>query len=557
MQIVGGICFSADCQSRWFPEQKVPSSVVKLSDMKSFPENVLAQSLSGLAAQCVNDGTSGELVWIQTDSVEYKYLFDATIRRLEISEIRECSLWDLTAAYFNKGIVKGYILYSQKEEVDCDSDCSINIATGIAGLLKGVLVEEGLEYKAMEMGLKKLYDARGKKALDVFERYKEQFNRNLVLAVAPSKAHMRDMAIAHRTMAVYGTDETVETIYQWLNPPSAVLGWNKGDEYGHVSFASKWGLFETVSDWCLNIPILSAGSEQAPLVPVKHCRPWEIDFDDTNDAVAFLFSDGDNLQWNMGGFNFNERFWANEHHGQFPMSWSTASASLAQVSPETLNYRSETQPSSTAEVEFSGGYFYPDLFAVERSDRKQLIRTYAKKLSKELGRTGVNVVCMLCEDVRSQNAKDVYEIFAEELQGIIGMIALQYYPYDGGDGEVFWFSNKQGIDIPLITVKYTAWNNASWERGGNIKKIADLIKAQKQNRSHQTFSVVANHAWSKYEIDGRKLSGLDAVKNLYDQLKADVRVMNIEELIWRLRMQHDPQQTKNEIDRIRATNLLN
>ena len=157
---------------------------------------------------------------------------------------------------------------------------------------------------------------------------------------------------------------------------------------------------------------------------------------------------------------------------------------------------------------------------------------------------------MLCQDVKSQNAKDAYKIFAEELDGIIGMIALQYYPYDGGDGEILWYTNNEGVDIPLVMIKYSTWLNAGWERGGNPDKIATLIKSRKTYQADQTFGIVAHHAWSVYDINDQKVGGLDAIKFLYDEIKEDVTVMSVEQLIWRIRMQSRPKQTKSIIKKM-------
>ncbi|MFI4912360.1 MAG: hypothetical protein ACIAQZ_11900 [Sedimentisphaeraceae bacterium JB056] len=539
----------------WWPKQNVPSKIVKLSYDGSLPQQMLAQSLSGLAAQNVNEGKYDELVWIQANSQEYEYLFNKTVRRLEIDGLREVDVWELIGEYFDKGIINGYILYSQNDTADCESDRSVNIATSVSGVLGGILVEESVENKVKGLGLEMLYDARGRKSLEVLKKYKSKLNRKLVLAAAPDKANMRDMAIAHRCMAVYGIDEVVEEVYKWLKPLSPVMGWNVGDEFGHVSLATKWGLFETVSDWCINIPVISAGSNKASVTPAKQSQPWNIDFDNKQSYTSFLFSDGDNVQWNMGGFNFSKSIWANENHGKFPMSWTTASANLVQVSPETLNYRAKSQPKSTSLVDFSGGYFYPDLFASERSNRKELLSQYAKRYSESLKKTGVNVICMLCQDVRGENAKEAYRIFSKELDGIIGMVAMQYAPYDGGDGDIFWFKNKDGIEIPVVTVKYSTWAGASWQRGGSPEKIAKLIRAQKVSSDSNNLGIVSNHAWSTYDIDGQKVSGLDAVKDLYDRIKEDVSVVNIEEFVWRVRMEHDAIETNKVIDELKEQNL--
>ena len=53
------------------------------------------------------------------------------------------------------------------------------------------------------------------------------------------------------------------------------------------------------------------------------------------------------------------------------------------------------------------------------------------------------------------------------------------------------------------------------------------------------------HAWSNHS--GKK--GLDAVAACIDQLESDVHVVTPEEMVWRIRMAHDSEQTKEAIKR--------
>jgi hypothetical protein len=54
---------------------------------------------------------------------------------------------------------------------------------------------------------------------------------------------------------------------------------------------------------------------------------------------------------------------------------------------------------------------------------------------------------------------DAYQIYVDELEDIAGIVAVQYAPYHGGLGDVYWFKNKKGIEIPVVTATYTLWKD--------------------------------------------------------------------------------------------------
>ncbi len=536
-----------------WPQQTAPEKIVRIENANRNMDQVLAQSLSGLAAQAVNNATHDELVWIAAAPEDEK-LYKATKKRLRINDVRQAGLWQLLDEYHNKGIVRGYIVYKSSSSDEDQIDQSINVATTLAGVLKGAIIEESMVDRAQTLGLKQLADAREKTIGWSFEKYKSQLNRNYILAQSPDKPFMRDVAIAHKCIALYGLDldGVVPKIMEWLEPPAPILGWNKGDEGIKVSFASKWGPFATASDWVRNLPFISAGiSEKAAIKPFHSVKPWEIDYNQGKDFVAFWFSDGDNMGWMMRDFLSSDRYWNNPSHGEFPITWSTCAVKLAQVSPESINTLSRTQPPSTTMSEFSGGYFYPDLFAVNRPNREELLVKKAQAISEQLSKTGIRTLCFIAQDIRSEEAMQAYRIFAEEIDGLIGMIVLQYHPYTAAQGHVFWVENSQGIEIPVVNVRFATWRNARWVGGGSPPEVAQMANELAQEQEEPTFSIIANHAWSRYDKNDNEVAGLNAVKWLVDELDQDIQVINTDEMIWRIRMQNAPEQTRKVIRQMR------
>ena len=115
--------------------------------------------------------------------------------------------------------------------------------------------------------------------------------------------------------------------------------------------------------------------------------------------------------------------------------------------------------------------------------------------------------------------------------------------YAGGEGEIMWFKNSKGIKIPVITVKYTIWDfgKTNKEREGVPDYIAKKLNVEALK---EPFSLVAVHAWSKFSKNN---TGAGAVKLCATKLDKNIEIVNIEELIWRIRMKYQPEQTKKII----------
>ncbi|MBN2131758.1 MAG: hypothetical protein JW741_19820 [Sedimentisphaerales bacterium] len=560
--------------ARWWPRQRSPKAVVRVPGWGPKAESpgpllvtgslgathMLAQSLAGLAAQAVNEGRSDEMVWIETDNPSYRLWYAGLIERLELEERGAFDPWQLVDRYRKTGLIAGYVLYRYDRSAGrvnqwrAEMDMSANVATTVAGLRRAVLVEEQLEATAQQHGLTKLFDARAMTPAECFETFKPQLNRTTMLTQDPKVPHNRAMAIAHKCAVAYGTQAPVGEIMASLEPPAPIMGWNCGGEDEHTALPSRFGHIQTASNWALNLPILSAGTDAYEGAKIKTLDPGDIDWDDERHAVSFVLSDGDNVQWMLGNFFTNPAYWSSSYSGAVPFGWTSCPAHLSQVCPEALDYLARTQPAHASIIEYGGGYHYPDLFGASRDDPK-LLEKYARRVSEHMQRTGARIFGFICMDVDSPAARHAYEVYAAHIEGLVGMIAVQYYPYDGGDGEVFWVRNARGVEIPVATCKFSLWRDAHWPRGGDPAKIARLInesaaRAQARNERLHCWTVV--HAWSRFERESdptESQAGPAPAAWCAQRLDKNVAVVSPEELLWRMRMKHDPEATKAIINR--------
>ena len=396
---------ATETEDRWWPTQLMPKAIVRTTNQLQFPEprfafQAMVQSAAGLAAKAVNNGQGRELVWIDNGGGDMEEWYSRLLaHHPELKTSRVFEPWDLVNRYVNQGLIKGYILY-RREKSSADSiadaqklDCSINVATSLAGLLDAVIVDEELEGAAKARGLKLLFDVRDKTQSWCFQTYKDQFSRRMVCTQDPRKIHSRDLAIAHKAFTVYGLEAPTPALMEWLEPLSPILGWNAGDEFVITDLSSSYGHIQTATDWCLNMPVLMAETEKVQLPKLKSLDPRIIDWSDTRSAVSFISSDGDNVQWLEGNFfGGSTSYWGNPERGKIPYGWSCCIAHLSQLCPEAIEYALETRSRNDSLIEWGGGYYFPDHFGNRRKNRWALLAKHAQRTWEIMKKTNSRII---------------------------------------------------------------------------------------------------------------------------------------------------------------------
>lgn len=561
------ICFHAataweyDGRHGW-PEQKAPRKVIVCQAGSTPAEAMLVESLSGLAAQAVNDGRFDTMLWIETPNASYKALFDESVAALGITDIGRMSTGQVVDLLRKRGILRGYVLYKQDRQhanpyaSNPGTDYSCNVATVYASLLRGALVDESLVGFAHEHKLRELKDARHESPRECFERNRTKLCRKSALSIPPSVHNLRDYAIAHRLMLYADQKELVETVLEWVEPLSPILGWGCGDEYNFTSLIARWGHYNTATNWCMNLPFICSVGKRARPARIAKSRPSEIDFDDRSPCHAFVMSDGDNVQWSMDSYGESEKYMGNKDIGKVALSWTLCPTELAIVSPFTWNKIAARQQPNFSFLEYGGGYQYPDIFASKRPDRPALLREFARRLNYHFQQLGIDIFGFICFDVASAQAQEAFRIYAEEMPGLVGMLAVQYFPYEL-DGKVYWARNREGVDIPVVTSRYSLWNevNEHRPRAGVPEYVASLINrdvtaARQTGEPMLHWTIV--HAWSDFSasspVTPSPAIGFNPVQATQRLLLPGIRPVSAAELLWRIRMEHRPEQTRKILE---------
>ena len=565
-------------EDRWWPVQSLPEAVVRTSNQQEFPApraalQMMVQSVAGLAAQAVNEGRGEELVWINDGNADLEdWYARLLVTHPELRTPGTVGPWELVDRYTKQGIIKGYILYrldQSKGESNAyrpGMDCSVNVATSLAGVLGGIIVDEALQDEAKARGLKLLLDVRDKTQAWCFQTYKDQFNRRMLCTQDPRKPHVRDLAIAQRALTVFGKAEPTPAAMAWLEPLSPILGWNGGDEFATTDLSSRFGHIQTSTDWCMNLPVLMAGTAQTEAFKARRLSPPRIDWSDRRSAVSFIGTDGDNVQWFEGNFfRGSKSYWSNPDRGKIPFGWSCCFAHLAQLCPEAMEYARATRSPNDSFIEWGGGYYYPDHFGLNRTNRWELLARHARRTWELMKRTETRIIGFNLTRYDSPEALKAYETFASQTDGLLAILVFQYDPYEGGAGKTFWVNDRNGIEVPVITARYSIWEHANRRaRAGTPAKIArEIRKTVEQTPPGQLprYDWVICHAWSWF----KKAPGADEnAENMpqetasnrggvrgyspatwcAERLPPGIRVISPEELAWRIRMEHDRAQTK-------------
>lgn len=384
---------------------------------------------------------------------------------------------------------------------------SLNVATSLAAITNALVVDAPLAERLRSEGLPVLADARGITPALAWKRYGPAFTRGVAVHQAASKSpFLRDLAISLGAWTFFDVSSEERTRYvRELGPNTRVLGWGV-DEHDFVRDISAGGGAVLPADWSLNLSALRHLKVPLPALPR---RPEPAPLKPGERVVAFVVSDGDNLQWMGGGFPTASGFWASTNRGSFPVSWEMA-PTLAEYVPRVIAHFYDT---ATTNDDFvcgpSGfGYQFPSLLP----DRKSA----AAETARWSDRTGLGLVSVL----DSGGAPDRLPEWLEQ-KSVAGVLYKDYAPYNKHRGAVAWHAGK-----PAVAYRYLLWEEKG--RDGTLRRdwlpqgISEAVAAMPPAAGGEAgFALVNVHAWSFRETGGP----MGAIRETIGRLPPDVRVV--------------------------------
>ena len=543
-------------------------------------------SLAGLAALDARENDGNAMVWIHSPGINsYTIMLDDILERTGATTTQLATMEDVVRLGIEKGWVKGYILYADDEsdrrrydKIDLSDPAynnSANVATSLAAERNAIIVEARAEPIFQDMGLTRLLDVRDKDERWCFENHQDEFTHTSLHLIDPKAPHMRDYAIATRSLCVFGVTPLVDEVLQWLEPNAPTLGWNAGDEYTFVEQLSRFAHYTTASNWIMNLPVMSsvaAGQETSwdalQVNRRSQTNPLLLDWPEDTRFTSFVLSDGDNVQWFLGNFiNHPDAYWQAEHRGAFPFGWTMPVSHLSQVGVSLLAHLARTASPNDQALSFPSGYYYPDAYGHGRDPDTDWYTGRVDMFGERMAKLGMRVMINIAEDWESEGAMHGYACFAQQIPDLVGVLAMQYHPYNAGLGEIRWVENAQGRPIPVVSPRFAIWSGLDHIRNiGPPALVADMINALPHEglpQSTDYFDWTIVHAWSRFQktdvSENRMAEEMEQtrpfprdkfVRNAYEptywcvqRLAPHVRVVTPEELLWRIRIQFRPHQT--------------
>jgi len=575
-----------DVGQYWHPEMKVKpvkywncievAGVGTINDLgqnqriRGLQYHLLCQSLAGLANRAVEEGKSKVGVWLNDHSDKESYKISKSA--LETMGITQQGMQsgielatndyapDVNGVELNlRKLIDGYVL------TDVKNNPESNIVASVASHVYNSIIVDVRDKAYYEFkGYKMTYDATRKTTQDAWNEFKGKCSNKALVIMPVQTGQLREFAIKNNLFVInlnkkYNNSSAgqntalLKEVLKWLAPNAPVYGWEQGvgeDEF--VVPVSKSGKIMIPYDWAFNTSLTSLLYKERQTGHAKVLNPQFIDFNEKGKKyVSYYLSDGDNVQWMMNDF-VGTNYYTHPEANNMKMSFGLPVDNLSMIAPSMFESLINKQGKNTSIVQtFGGGYNYADNFGID-SGRSDNLKYISKGTAAHMRQHRIKVLALIAKDVRSDASKEAYKAYIDANDQLEGIIAVQYTPYAGGEGDVFWITNSKGYDIPVITVKYSIWNfnGNNTAREGSPKYIAGKLNAES---TEKPFSLVCLHAWSGFASDGISagdIKGPGAAKLCTDLLDKDYKVVNVEELIWRMRMQYRPEQTKKLLNEV-------
>ncbi|MCL5408892.1 MAG: hypothetical protein M1135_02575 [Candidatus Omnitrophica bacterium] len=158
---------------------------------------------------------------------------------------------------------------------------------------------------------------------------------------------------------------------------------------------------------------------------MKQRRRMPISLEKDKIYVSFVFTDGDNMGYMIGGVNqgskfHEERWWGNKGRGKVPLGWTIGPA-IYEIAPLLLKYYYDTQYDNDNFIDhFSSGYTYGDIFGrlykKQEYEVKKSLCNLTDRYLKKLDIKTINTHHIGTSDI-------TYNLFANHTPSLKGILA--------------------------------------------------------------------------------------------------------------------------------------
>ncbi|MEU8226815.1 GxGYxYP domain-containing protein [Kribbella sp. NPDC048915] len=511
----------------------------------SLPERTLATTLQGLMAR-----RRGDSLYLNLPGLGYQFWLDDLVARYGV-RTRPGDLWKTV----QRSGVRGYLLFREGTP-------SVNVATTLAGVTGAVAIEESLEALAIRHGLRKVLDVRDKDDRWVFDTYWSRLRHDVAVEQrADIPERLRDYVTMAGTLAFFdGNSEFRAEVVAALDDDATVIGWGDASsgEDAFIGVNSLAGVKALPADHARNLSILSgihedrltqggrlfdptlggsgggsgsgsgatdlrhtvqgaavaaAATRSSTATPTTGVlsgggggRALVPQPDPDAHYVSFLITDGDNIQWALGDFPTDQRWFGSPRRGEVDLGWGI-SPSLIDLAPSVMRwFYDHSATDRWVAGPSGGGYMYPSRYPAAALEK------HTASLARAMGRSDLSVAQIIDFDA-FENTR-LWSSYLKRPE-IDGLIYLEYSRYDGLKGQVVWSEGK-----PVISARTMLWDGLDGADEASV--TAELNAATRNPHSTAGYSVVVWHAWSK---------SVDDVLTVVDGLAPHVKVVPPDTLV--------------------------
>lgn len=451
-------------------------------------EYSVVSSLQGITAQ------SRSKIYIE-DGENLAFLEKYLNENKDIKIKRTGSLRELIEIDIESIRDKGCVLFEE------GNNPTINMAFTVSGMEGWLAVPLSLKNEMEAMGLEVKLDLTLKEneeyittQEDIFEKYRDKLNKNLLVHQSPELITLRDYAAAAGAFCFY-TDENDnkqvrfrQKVFEWANENAIAFGWSS-DELGYVKQASKCSVAVIPSDHCSNLSLLSSLKLKEPISQKNKAE--EIMPQQGKHYISLVMSDGDNVQWYETTVPFREHYYDRVTAAEnYKLTW-TAPPMMYKLAPTVLQYVYDMASDKDRFVcGVSGiGYINPTKYC------ENAMNSFVKNTVDAMRQADLQTITILDNSKSSVKLSKALKPYAAA-SSINGGIMQINEKYEALGGKILFVDNK-----PFISAKKSFWFSSENPDEAITKEWIETFAAEinalpSDIHSEDGYSYINIHPWS-------------------------------------------------------------
>ncbi|EJD55089.1 hypothetical protein AURDEDRAFT_109560 [Auricularia subglabra TFB-10046 SS5] len=514
-----------------FPAPK-GSTLLVAKQANDFGPQVVQHTLSGIVTRASLGNDSTLPMWIDFGKQSDGVWRERYVKRYSLTEEQvggePDDVWALVKRYKDAGVVKGYVVYNEGPD-----DNSSNIATSLCGPLSAIAVSSNLEDAAKSAGLEQLADARSMSFGDLTSKYGDQLSKGTLGLLRNDMSHCRDMIVAQNAaVGIDGDGGGYVDLLKHLEPAATVIGYGKSED-GSVHAASTVGAGLVAADWMTNWNVMSLGAREIPVSQLPDftelAKPTVTD-DGSSYYVAFVMTDGDNVQWVLGDYASSKTWYGAPERGEIPFTWGLPISSMTETMPDALGWFAETAKPADKFVNYGDPYLYIDSSSSDPGTFTNMVAKHQQWAQA----IGVKSAVIFCEDWQSAGSQAGFDVIAKADPALDAAFMIQYSSYAAGRGALRFGARDDGSKLPVLMAKTHLWSQPDSEEFGGPAHVADQLNNWANGGAgdiKERVAWVPVNAWSTFDMgDGRKVGGYAAARETAGRLGDKVKLVTLPDI---------------------------